>query len=511
MKRPSPLALLVAAALLPLLAAPAHAATLLEIYQQALQRDPTIREADARRLAALEASPQARSVYLPQIGFGASYETATSDGSGVTNQAVFDDNRDFIGVFPFPFQSVTDSDTTQWSFSLRQTIFRWDQIIGLKQAEKQVARAETVRESAQQDLIVRVVTRYFNVLAAEDTLLAIHANRRAIARQLEQAKQRFEVGLIAVTDVQESQAAFDQATADEIQAKRELASSRFLLREITGEYIQDLAAPGESVPLRTPDPLNVEAWVDQSMAQNLDLLVSRIDEQLARDEIASRRNGHLPTVDLVAGLGNTDVESKQDTGLVDPDTGLPVGALPADRNFDSDFIRVEFNLPLFAGGGTTSRVREAVYLHRASREALQRVTRETESTARDSFLAVETDISRVQALRQAVQSSRTALEATEAGFEVGTRTIVQVLDQQFLLYDNIVRYYRARYDYILNSMRLKQAAGSLSVQDLEALEPFLNARKTPEQRFQEEAKAIAAGEEPPDLFEGPATPTPETE
>ncbi len=505
MNRNRPIALLVAAALLPLVAAPAHAATLLEIYQQALQRDPTIREADARRLAALEAAPQARSVYLPQIDFSASYETSTSDGSGVQN-APFEQppgSGNFV-VVPFPFESRTESDVRSWNFNLRQTLFRWDQIVGLKQAEKQVARAETVREAAQQDLIVRVVTRYFDVLAAEDRLLAIHANRLAISRQLEQAKQRFEVGLIAVTDVQESQAAFDQATADEIQAKRELASARFLLREITGEYIQDLSAPAENVPLRTPNPLNAEAWVDQSMAQNLDLLVSRIDEQLARDEINSRRNGHLPTVDLVARLGNRDVESTQDTGLA-------VGALPADSNFDSDSIGVEFNLPLFRGGGTTSRVREAVYLHRASREALQRVTRETESTARDAFLAVETDISRVQALRQAVQSSRTALEATEAGFEVGTRTIVQVLDQQFLLYDNIVRYYRARYDYILNSMRLKQAAGSLSVQDLEALDPFLTARKTPEQQFEDEAKAIAAGEEPPDLFEGPASPAPETE
>jgi outer membrane protein len=482
------------------LTAPAESATLLEIYQQALQRDPTIREADARRLAALEAVPQARGAYLPQLGFGASYETATSDGDGVQNAPIEQPpgSGNFV-VVPFPFQSRTDSDTTAWTFTLRQTLFRWDQIVGLKQAEKQVARAETVREAAQQDLIVRVVTRYFDVLAAEDTLLAIHANRLAIARQLEQAKQRFEVGLIAVTDVQESQAAFDQATADEIQAKRELARTRFLLREITGEYIRDLAAPGDGVPLKTPDPFNVEAWIDQSMAQNLDLIVSRIDEQLARDEISSRRNGHLPTLDLVASVGNRDVVSLQDTGL-------DVGALPADSNFDRDSIGIEFNLPLFAGGATTSRVREAVYLHRASREALQRVTRETESITRDSFLAVETDISRVQALRQAVQSSRTALEATEAGFEVGTRTIVQVLDQQFLLYDNIVRYYRARYDYILNTMRLKQASGTLSVQDLEALEPYLRPRKTPEEQFREEEQAIAAGKEPPTLFEGPAVP-----
>ncbi len=488
-----------------LLAGPAQAATLLEIYQQALQRDPTIREADARRLAALEAKPQARGFYLPQIDASASYTEATVEGSGVQNSPVENPpgSGNFV-VVPFPFESRTDSDTTQWQITLRQTLFRWDRIVGLRQADKQVGRAETVREAAQQDLIVRVVLRYFNVLAAEDTLLAIHANRLAIARQLEQAKQRFEVGLIAITDVQESQAAFDQATADEIQAKRELASARFRLREITGEYVNELAAPVEALPLNSPDPISEQSWVDSALAQNLDLVVARIDEQLARDEISSRRNGHLPTLDFVANIGNRDVTSEQDTGLA-------VGALPADSNFDTDSVGIQFNLPLFSGGGTTSRVREAVYLHRASREALQRVTRETESTARDSYLAVVTDISRVQALRQAVQSSRTALEATEAGFEVGTRTIVQVLDQQFLLYQNITNYYRARYDYILNYMRLKQATGSLSIEDLEALDPFLSQRRTPEEQFEDEARAIAEGREPPPLFEGPAAPEEEEE
>ena len=244
--------------------------------------------------------------------------------------------------------------------------------------------------------------------------------------------------------------------------------------------------------------------MDAALSQNLDLVVARVDEQLARDEISSRRNGHLPTIDLVANYGNNDRVSEQDTGLA-------VGALPADSNFDRESIGIRFNLPIFAGGTVNSRVKEAVYLHRASREALQRVTRETESTARDSFMAVQTDISRVQALQQAVQSSRTALEATEAGFEVGTRTIVQVLDQQFLLYQNIVNYYRARYDYILNMMRLKQAVGTLSIEDLEGLEPFLAQRKTPEEQFDEEARAIAEGNEPPPLFEGPASPTEEEE
>ena len=218
---------------------PAQAATLLEIYQQALQSDPRIHEAEARRLAALEAEPQARGVLLPQIGFNADWTRTESEGSGVQNTVIEqpEGSGNFV-VVPFSFQTEVSDETTRWSFNLRQTLFRWDQIVGLRQADKIVARAEADREAAQQDLIVRVTEAYFNVLGAEDRLLAIHADRNAIARQLEQAKQRFEVGLIAITDVQESQAAYDQAVANEIAAKRSLATARYLLSEITGSYVR---------------------------------------------------------------------------------------------------------------------------------------------------------------------------------------------------------------------------------------------------------------------------------
>jgi outer membrane protein len=374
----------------------------------------------------------------------------------------------------------TDTTRTAWEFTLSQTIFRWDQIVNLRRADKTVAKAEADREAAQQDLIVRVTDAYFNVLGAEDRLLAIHADRLAIARQLEQAKQRFEVGLIAITDVQESQAAYDQSIANEISAKRSLATSRYLLSEITGTPVGELAAPGENLPLRTPDPASEQAWLDLAMSQNLALISSRLDERLARDEISFRRNGHYPTIDLVAGTGNTDTESDQDTF-----TGF--GSQPANSNFDRDRIGIQFNFPIFAGGAVSSRVKEAVYLHRAAREQLQRVTRETDRATRDSYLGVLAEISRVEALEQAVASASTALDATQAGFDVGTRTIVDVLRSQGNLYLSITNYYQARYDYLLNAMRLKQAAGSLQVQDLETLEPYLVARKTPEQQMAEEA------------------------
>ena len=452
----------------------AHAETLLEIYQQALQSDPRIHEAEARRLAALEAEPQARGLLLPQISFGGDF---TKTDSSTVGEVV-------IGEAVVPSDIDAETENLRWQFSLRQTLFRWDQVIGLRRADKIVARAEADREAAQQDLIVRVVQTYFDVLAAEDQLTAVHANRNAIARQLEQATQRFDVGLIAITDVQESQAAYDSAVADEILAKRRLATAREFLREITGEYVSKLSAPGDELPLNAPDPASEQGWIDLALSQNLALVSSRIDEQLARDDIAFRRTGHYPTIDLVASTGKSEFEQTV--------AGTPPQI--ADNTRDADSIGIQFNIPIFAGGTTSSFVREAVYLHRASRENLQRVTRETERQTRDAYLGVLSEISRVNALDRTVESRETALEATQAGFDVGTRTIVDVLNAQVLLYSSITNFYQSRYDYLLNAMRLRQAAGSLQIQDLERLEQFLVDRKSPEELFAEEAAASAGSQ-----------------
>lgn len=451
------LALVLAVAAAP---ATSHAASLLEVYQQALQSDPLIHEAEALRLAAQEAEPQARGFVLPQLNASGSWTTASQDGS----QLEFVEATNSLESFDFE----SERDTLQWSLNLSQTLFRWDQFVNMKIADKIVARSEVVYEAAQQDLMIRVVQRYFGVLAAEDRLESIQADREAIARQLEQAQQRFEVGLIAITDVQESQAAYDQAVAAEIAAKRDLATAREFLREITGEYVPDLAAPEEAFPLAPPQPADMEAWVDLALDQNLNLLASRFDERIARDEISLRRSGHFPDVQLVAGRNRTDVTGESRFGL---------GAFtPTDSLVDGNFVGVEVNVPLFAGGRTSSLVREAVYLHRASMERLQLVARETERATRDAYLGVLSEISRVQALDQAVESSRTALEATQAGFDVGTRTIVDVLNSQRALYQAITNYYQSRYDYVVNVLQLKRAAGTLQVQDLEQIDRWLGQR-----------------------------------
>ncbi len=450
---------------------PAQAASLLEIYQQALQGDPQIHEAEARRLAALESRPQARGVLFPQISATGDYTDSTTSGTSFS----------FINNADTTFDR--DSTATNWSVTLRQSLFRWDQIVNLKRADKSVTRAEAVREAAQQDLIVRVAQRYFDILAAEDRLTSINANREAIARQLEQAKQRFDVGLIAITDVQESQAAYDQAVADEIGAKRTLATAREFMREITGQYTQDLDAPDENFPLLDPAPNDQASWVDLSLTQNLNLVASRLDEQLARDEISFRRNGHYPSLDLVVSTS----ENKDD-GDVFSSSPFGSGTSPFDDSTTRDQISLQITVPLFAGGVTNSRVKEAVYLHRASREQLQRVTRETERQARDAYLGVLSEISRVKALEQAVASSRTALQATQAGYEVGTRTIVEVLNSQFALYAAITNFYQSRYEYIMNALRLKQAAGTLQIQDLELIDKWLKDRPSPEEAAAERSK-----------------------
>jgi len=456
----------------------AGAASLLEVYQQALQSDPLIHEADARRMASLEAVPQARGSLLPQINAGGSWYKGNNSG---LQQEAFQDPDNPTDVVFSTVDAESEFDGFGWNAELRQTLFRWDQFVGLKQAGKRVAKAEVDYEAAQQDLIVRVVIRYFDVLAAEDRLTSIHADRLAIARQLEQAKQRFEVGLIAITDVQESQAAYDQSVADEIQAKRELATAREFLREITGEYIPSLAAPTENFPLQSPNPADEASWIDQAMVQNLALLSSRFSEDIARDEISFRRTGHYPTLDLVANYdtSDTDISGVTIDGVLTQNPNFPTGNT-------RDSISVQFSVPIFQGGRTTSRVREAVYLHRASREQLQRVVRETERQTRDAYLGVLSEISRVNALAQAVKSSRTALEATQAGFDVGTRTIVDVLNSQRALYTAITNYYQSRYTYIGNVLRLKLAAGDLQIQDLEQIDRFLSERRPPEEVIAEE-------------------------
>ncbi len=445
---------------------PAQGETLMEIYQRSLGSDPTLREADALRRATRQSKPRAIASLLPQIDGSANWDTTEQDG--VSTQFAADPISGQTGFFNVPSES--DTDTLRWSLNLRQTVFRWDQFALLAQASKEVAQAEADYRAAEQDLIMRVADAYFNVLAAEDTLTSEQGAKRAISRQLEQAQRRFEVGLIAITDVQEAQAGFDEAVAVEILAKRNLATAKEQLREITGEYPVSLAKPIDAMPLIGPDPANDNQWVDTALQRNLSLVSAQLGADIARDNVKLARAGHYPTLEIVASYGNTQREGDATTS--DIFTGVPT-TRPIDTDQDTTQIGVQFSLPIFSSGGVRAEAKEAVYRHRAAKENLERVARQVERETRDAYLGVDSEIARVKALRQARKSSQTALEATQAGFEVGTRTTVDVLDARRQLFITETNYARSRYDYIVNWLRLKQAAGNLTVSDLTMVNGWL--------------------------------------
>jgi outer membrane protein len=433
----------------------ANGADLTEIYHRALRSDPQLREAEANRSAALEAKPQALGALLPQL---------TGSGGYLHDNA--NNESPYVPGSP-PYTTETKSNSTTWAVQLRQTVFRWDQFATLRQADARAAQAEVDFRAAQQAVIVRTASAYFNVLAARDTLDAAQASSEAIGRQLEQAEKRFEVGLIAITDVEEARAASDQARATVIGSKRTLATARDQLRELTGDSFDELARPGDDMPLVSPDPASEDQWVKAALDQNLTLSSARIGADIARESVSIARGSHLPTLDIVARRSGS--QTSGDTSVTTP----ALGTFNSDSSNRDKQIGLQLTVPIYSGGATNSRVRETVYLHRAARERLERVARATERGTRDAYLGVISEISRVSALKQSVESSRTALTATEAGYDVGTRTAVDVLLSRQRLFDAQTLYARSRYDYVLNVLTLEQQTGTLDESRLARVNAWL--------------------------------------
>ncbi len=452
----------------------AVAEDLLTVYERAVQTDPLIRESEALRRAAREARPQAISSLLPQFSGSASKQKDEQKGSRSIAQVISNPGAQQGQILVQTVTGVSDPETERWSLDLSLSLFRWENWVALKRASKEVAQAEADYAAAEQDLILRVAQRYFDVLAARDTVEAEESALEAVTRQLDQAEKRFEVGLIAITDVEEARAFRDSGTAALIAAKRALGLAEEFLREITNERYARLQRPGDGLPLASPSPADAEAWVDRAMEQNLALVSTRLAADIARDDIRIAFGGHLPQIDAYASRSSLDVDSSQ-TFPPDPDVNRPnpvTVPLPSDSLTNSYGVQVF--VPIFSGGFTQSRVRQQEYLWQAARERFSRVTRETERQTRDAYLGVTSEISRVRALRQGLESSRTALRATEAGYEVGTRTQVDVLDARRALVQAQTNYARAKYDYILNVLRLEQAAGTLDRPALEEVNAWLD-------------------------------------
>jgi outer membrane protein len=438
--------------------------SLIDIYKLALDRDPAFKQAEAQYLATSQVKPLARSSLLPQVGLSASGSHSYTDtpGGALSTTGIPAGNRTTI-----------DQSAHGWAVNLSQTVFDWGQFKTLDQAGKRVAQAETTYEAAKQDLTTRVATRYFAVLAAEDNLASARSAREAISRQLEQAQRRFEVGLIAITDVQQAQAGYDTAVATEISAQQTLATAHEFLREIIGEDFPKLAGPKDDFPLRNPDPTNQEEWVRRALSDNLTLNAQRLALDVANEQIDIDRGSRFPKLTFSAGYSDQNRDTTQ--SLYFPEgSGIPSPTTTASSQFPtSNNVALNLTFPIYTGGANSAKIQTSVYNARLAMQTVEQVTRQTERQTRDAFLTVISDISRVRALKQSVESNRTALRATEAGFEVGTQTTVDVLVAQNALRTAETDYAQSRYNYLLAAMALKQASGSLNESDVMEIDNFL--------------------------------------
>ncbi|EHR6434159.1 efflux RND transporter outer membrane protein VpoC [Vibrio parahaemolyticus] len=412
----------------------AWADSLAEIYDLAKQNDPQLLSVAAQRDRAFEAITSSRSALLPQINLTAGYNLTRGDTD-------YDDSA--LG------KSSNDQDALTAGVSFSQTLYNRASWISLDTAEKSARQADATYAATQQGLILRVSQAYFEVLRAQDNLVFVRAEKAAVGRQLEQTKQRFEVGLSAITDVHDAQAQYDAVLADEVLAENDLINSYESLREITGQEHKNLNVldTNRFSATRTNSP--AETLLDEAKTKNLSLLSARISQDIARDNISLASSGHLPTLSLDGGYNYGDTSNSA-----------------RDNTTDNFNIGVNLAVPLYTGGNVTSQTKQAEFAYVAASEDLEAQYRSVVKDVRAQNNNINASIGALKAYEQSVVSARSALEATEAGFDVGTRTIVDVLDATRRLYDANKNLSDARYNYILSVLQLRQAVGTLSEQDI---------------------------------------------
>ena len=420
----------------------AWAEDLMEIYQLALQNDPEYKISDINQSVAGEFKSQSIAQMLPNLGLSASS----------INNRLNSVKRSFLSPSGALLQHFWDHSLV---INLTQPVFNWSHWVQLDQADNKIAQAEAEYQAKQQSLMTRTVEAYFKILAAEDNLEFINAEKKAIEKQLEQAKQRFDVGIIAITDVYEAQAAFDRAQAAVIEAENQLDNSKELLREIIGENPATLKKLTPEIPLSTPMPNEISEWANTAENNNFSIVAQINQAEFIRKNIELQQSRHLPTIDFVANYRQQD-------------NGNQFGFRGDNENYG-----VQLNVPLFQGGDTVSRTRQAQYEYESAKEELIKTKRSVNREVKDAYRGVLASVDQVKALKTTTESSELAVEAAEAGLEVGTRTMVDVLAIQRNYYRAKSDYAKSRYDYLINGVKLKQAAGSLSDQDLLEINQYL--------------------------------------
>lgn len=417
---------------------------LLDVYRQAQSHDPIIQAAREAQLAAQEETPQARAQFFPVVGASATH-IAYRQTPGNNNAAIAATSNN---------PSSAHFNQSNYGLTLTQPIFYYQQWITLATAAATVKQANATYAAAEQDLIVRTVQGYFNVLKASDNLKFSKANRKQLAKILDQTQLKFKVGLIAITDVQIAKAEYDKALAQEISDENELANQKELLREITGQPITTFAFMRKDLVLKAPEPADPEKWVMKAIDQNFELEAARFGAEVSRTKIKSTSAGHLPTLKI-----NSNVNR--------------LTSAQGNPRTTSSNVGLQVEMPLFSGGAVSSKTRQAVHTYEKTQKEAERQYRITESKTRQAYRGVLTQISQVAAQKQAIISNDSALKATEASFNVGTRTIVDVLTAQTNLIKAQQNYANARYDYIIQSVLLKQAAGTLCPEEVQHINTWL--------------------------------------
>lgn len=440
-------------ALLPLLvasalAAPAQAADLLTIANDALQNNAELASARSRTGSVEAGRDVQRGDLLPQVS-----------ASGELAHARTYERQESEQQFAGADASASDDSVNSVGLSLEATQALYNAIDSreVEQAEREIDQQLYQLAATEQQVLIDVATAYFEILRAHEVLEARRAQERAIGRQLEQAREQFEVGLIAITEVEEAQASFDQSRAVRIAAESDLQVSFEALERLTGQRYDSIDALGDELPIQPPSPADRDHWVELAMENNPLVLASQAGVEVARSSVDIARAQRLPSVNAFANyqFGDNDAD-----GVSGHDSSSQVG--------------VGVNLPLYTGGRTSAAIRQNTYLLESSQYDFEAQRRDTIQQVRSRYTQVSNDVSAVEARAQAIVSNQSALDATRAGYEVGTRNIVDVLNAEQNLYDAVADHASARYDYVINLLTLRQQAGTLDEEAVAEVNAWLD-------------------------------------
>jgi outer membrane protein len=436
-----------------------RAESLQDIYALALDNDAQLKAEQAQYLAKLETEKLGLSQLLPQVNLNADYSNTDQDTEA--------ESIDFESLGTVDTFSNIDVDRKGYQVSLNQALFDLPAWFSFQSGKEFTKQAEATFAANQQNLIVRTVEAYLLVLRAQDNLEASKAQERAFARQLEQTQQRFEVGLIAITDVYEAQAAYDLSQVNRIVDENNVSVALEKLSVLTGKNHSNIDVLREDFNITVPEPLDRAAWVEFALANNFNLQAARYAEEASRQTAKANKSAHAPRVS--GNYAYSDYNTEGDLSR----TPATLFDTSPDQDQETNTWQLRLDLPLYTGGALSANRRKAAQDFNASRETRINLGRNTVTNTRSLHMTVISDVSRVAARKQSIVSSRSALDATQAGYEVGTRNVVDVLNAQNTLFAAERDYANSRYDYVINILRLKEQAGLLSPDDIYALDSYL--------------------------------------